>query len=294
MLLRSLGSRPAIGTVINRCEAHQTVYRGLQMSRSVIGVDVDDLGLPTKEALRQAAALGFRVVELGTVEGDVAAWNLSGSGRRHLARLVVGHGLELAALVADMPDLRLSDPATVSVRVERTQKVLELAADIDVPVVTASVKALTQPGAGDSLPQVADALARIGEHADARGRVFGIRPSRDAGDHLVRLLAELDCPAIKLCLDPAAMVMSGVNPLASFDALADRIVLVHARDGTIGSAEHAGRETRLGEGEVDLVGLLAQLGAADYAGAHILRRTDSTRPAEDLLAARDVLKRYLG
>ena len=263
------------------------------MSVSKIGVDVDDFRLPPKEALRQAADLQFRTVEMATVEGDVAAWNLLSSGRRHLARFVANLGLRLAALVADMPGLHLTDPGTVDAHVERTLRVLGLASDMGVPIVTASVGALIHPETSEPSQLALEALSRIGEYAELRGRVYGIRPSYDTGGRLARVLDELDCPAIKICLDPAAMVMRGVSPLASFDELSERIALVHARDGTVGTTERAGREVPLGEGEVDLVGLLAMLDSADYAGAYIIRRTDSQSPVEDVRDARDVLTRSL-
>jgi sugar phosphate isomerase/epimerase len=231
----------------------------------------------------------FHTVEMATVEGDVAAWNLSPSGRRHLVRFAADLGLRFAALGADLPGFRLTDPSSVDARVERTLKVLELASDINVPIVTASVGALIDPRTDEPSSLALAALGRIGEYADMRGRTYGIRPSYESGNRLVRILDELGCPAIKICLDPAAMVMTGVNPLASFEALADQIALFHARDGTVGTAERAGREVRLGEGEVDLVGVLAMLNAAQYAGAHIIRRTDSQSPVQDIQDARDVL-----
>jgi sugar phosphate isomerase/epimerase len=263
------------------------------MSAADIGVDVDDLRLPPKEALRQAADLQFHVVEMATVEGDVAPWNLLSSGRRHLARYTANLGLRFAALTADMPDLRFTDPKTVDECVERTLRVLELAADMHVPIVTASVGAMVNPATLEPSELALDALGRVGEFADSCGRVYGIRPSYNTGGRLRRVLDGLDCPAIRVCLDPAAMVMTGVNPVSVFHDVADRIALVHARDATVGTTERCGREVPLGEGEVDLVGILAMLDAADYGGAYIIRQTSSESPMEDIQAARSVLARSL-
>jgi len=67
----------------------------------------------------------------------------------------------------------------------------------------------------------------------------------------------------------------------------------HARDATVGLPDHSGAETRLGEGEVDLTALLMVFHAAEYRGAYILRRTASTYPIEDLLAAQAALKQHV-
>ena len=263
------------------------------MSEPRIGVDVDDFRLRPREALRKAAELDFRVVELATVAGDLAPSNLSSSGRRHLSRYIVGLGLRMAALVADLPGLRLTDPGTVDERVERTCHILQLATDLKVPTVTASAGMLTHPDTGEPSEAVIDALKRIGEYADLRGTVYALRASGDSGERIVRVLNELGCPSIGICLDPAAMVMNGVNPLTVIERIPAQITLMHARDATVGLSERAGHETRFGEGEVDLIGVLAALGAADYAGPFILRRTDSKTPVADIQDARDVLTRLL-
>ncbi len=261
------------------------------MRPHLIGVDVDDLRLPIKDAFQKAVELAFDVVELPAAVGETAPRSLSSSGRRHLARYVEGLGLSVSALAADMPGLRLTDSNAVDERVTRTREIIDLAKDLKVRVVTASVGALTQPASGDLFPSAAEALRRIGEYADARGVVYAIRPSQDSGDRVVRMLDELGCPSILVGLDPAALVMNGVNPLDAVARFADRVALLHARDATAGLTDRQGRETRLGEGEVDLAGILAVLEAAEYRGAYIVRRHDTPHPIAELYEARETLAR---
>ncbi len=263
------------------------------MGRVDIGVNVDDLRLGTKRGLQKASDLGFRTVELATVHGDLAPAALSTSARRHLLRYVDGCGLRLVALVADMPGLRLTDPQTVGERVDSTCRVVELAADLQVPTVTASVGALTHPETGDPSPTATEALARIGEYADTRGVVYAIRPTSDTGDRLGGVLAAVGCPSLGVCLDPAALVMAGANPMAEVERLVRQIRFFHARDATAGYADRPGRETRLGEGDVDLTGVVALLDAIDYRGPYVLRRHDAADLAADLQAGRDYLVRLL-
>ncbi len=263
------------------------------MERPDIGVDVGDFRLAPKGALRLAADLSFRVIEIPTVSGDLAPRKLSSSGRRHLARLVDGLGLHMAALRGDMAGIRLTDPRTVDQRIARTCEVIELARDLGVGVVTASTGALTHPETGEPSSHAIDALRRIGEFADACGVSYAIRPTRDAGDRMVKVLDELACPAITVCLDPAELLMNGANPLSGIDRYVEQISLMHARDGTAGRADGAGRETPLGEGDVDMVGLLAALSAADYPGPYILRSADSQDPVADIQRARGTLTGWL-
>ncbi len=258
-----------------------------------LGVDVDDFHLPVKDAIRTAAELKFQAVELAAVSGELAPNNLSDSGRRHLARLVRGFGLDLASLVADIPQTRFTDPHTVSRRVDQTCLIIELARDLGVPLVTASVGPLTHPDTGEPSAPAVEALARIGELADACGVIFAIRPSSETGDRILRVLAGLRCPAIRVGFDPAAMAMAGTNPLRQIEQVAEHIRLFHVRDATAGLADRPGRETRLGEGELDVIGLMAVADAAHYDGPYILRRTDSASPLQDIRDAKARIEREL-
>lgn len=263
------------------------------MTRPMIGVDIEDFRLEAKAALRKASELELRAIEVPTSEGALSPSSLSASGRRHLARFADGLGLQLSALVADMRRLRWNDPSAIDERLARTCAIVDMARDVGVSVVTASMGLATDAESGKPDPTAVEALAHIGEFADARGVLYCVRPMLDSGERLAGVLDAVRCPALRICLDPAAMVMQGVNPMASIERWIGHTVMLHARDGTAGLDELAGSETQLGQGDVDLVGILAVLDAADVRGPYILRRTDSTSPVADLADARDTLKALL-
>ncbi|MBU0607256.1 MAG: sugar phosphate isomerase/epimerase, partial [Armatimonadetes bacterium] len=156
------------------------------MTRIQLGIDLDDLRLPTKEGLHVARELGMGMVEMGAAAGEVSPETLSASGRRHLQHLVSSLGLKMAALSAEIPHTRLTDPATVEQRVERTCRILQLAADMGIAVVTASAGALTHPETGEPAPLAVEALRRIGARADLYGTVYALRPAHDTSQPLVR------------------------------------------------------------------------------------------------------------
>jgi len=262
---------------------------------TIVGVDIDDLHVDVKDAVRAACELQFQAIEVGAVAGDLAPRALSPSGRRHFRRFVENFGLRLGALTADMPNLRLTDQKTIEQRVEQTCEILTLARDLGVTVVSAGVGALTHPETGQPSPIAIDGLRRIGEFADRRGVRFALRPGHDAGDRIIRVLDALACPSIGVCLDPAAMVMSGANPLASIERYIAQLALVHARDATAGLAVRgddevrAGHETSLGTGDVDLSGLFQAMREGDYHEPIILRRKESLNPRTDLSTDRKTL-----
>lgn len=263
------------------------------MTRGSIGVDIGDLGGAPKDALRTAAAMSLDAVEVPTVSGDLSPESLSSSGRRHLARFVSGLGLHLAALQADMPGVRLTDPARAEERITRTIRVIELARDVGVGIVTTSAGALTDPQSGELSSLALEGLSRIGAAAESCGVQFAFRPGGDGGERIGETIRAVGCPSLKVGWDPAAMVMRGINPLHAIERYAEYITLFHARDALAGGEDRSGQETALGDGEVDLVGVFDVLRSLEYAGPYILRRTDSQRPVDELLASRDVLTREL-
>lgn len=282
------------------------IYRyfcyGLRMSsarNNRIGIDVDDLRLSAREGLKKAAAMAFRAVELGAAQGEVCPDELGSSGRRELKRYVEGLGLELASLSAEMPRLRLTDLSRVEERIERTQGIIELARSLDVRVVTTGVGALIDLKTGRPSEQALEAIGRMGEYADARGVHLALRPSYDAGARWVSILKAVACPSLKVCLDPGALVMTGANPLESIERFIEQVTLVHARDATAGFSDpqggepRLGHETALGDGDVDLVGVLGVLREAEYRGAYILRRIEARDPQAELIAARAALESLL-
>lgn len=255
----------------------------------MIGVSIEDLRRSVKEGLRIASDMQFRAVELSCAEGELSPANLSASGRRHLRRHCENLGLQISTLTADFSGLRLTDPAAVDERIARTCEVLELAADLGVGVVSSGFAALTHPDTEQPSSQTIDALHRMGEFADRCSVQFSLRPSSDTASGVANVLDALCCPAIGIGLDPAAAVMSGVDPVSVLQKVVENVNVVHARDAKTGRGDAGGCEVVFGQGDVDYVGVLAILQAAQYSGSYILRRRDSLSPMEDIGHARDVL-----
>jgi len=263
------------------------------VDRNKLGLGIADLRLPVREGLEQAGRLGYRVVQIGVNRPEVEPARLSESGRRHLARCWSSLGLRASSL-ADEPGGRgLADSAVVDARVHRTLQVLTLAADLRVPVVTADVGPILDPKTDEPSPTALEALRAIAERADGLGTFFAIETTADRPDGLLRAVQTINCPWVKLCLDPALLACFGHDPMAAVGAAGDAVVLSHLGDAAMGRPDRPGFETPLGEGQVDLHRYLAGLAAGGYAGPLIVRRRESTAPAEEFAAAREKLESLL-
>jgi len=234
--------------------------------------------------------MGFRAVEIGAVRGDLAPAQLSASGRQEVGRLLRHLGMDAGALTADMGGPGLADPAAVDDRVHQIRMILELAADVRLPMVATETGPLLEPHTGAVSPVAAGALAYLAEHADRVGTVLAVQAGADPPEHLDRALRQIACPSLRVCLDPALLAQSGHDPVSAVGSLAESIALAHLGDATMGGPDRPGREVPLGRGNLDLPGYLAELAAAAYAGPIILRRREAQRPFEELAAARETLR----
>ena len=260
--------------------------------RSNIGLRANDLRTDVKNAISQARRLAFSALELGVDSGEVTPDALSESGRRHLARLVRSEGLSLAALASDARGVGIADPGSVDELVNRTGSALRLAGDMGVSLFSHDVGEILSLSDAERATAV-EALRALAEQAERFGTVYAIRSRAGAPDEVSRLVKTVDCPLVRVAIDPAALLMSGFDPLESLGGFGEQLVLAYVRDATRGSAEHVGHETALGQGRLELDAYLAGVDAAGCGSAPILRRTDTANPVGDLAADQAILRAHV-
>ncbi|MEV1296174.1 sugar phosphate isomerase/epimerase [Pseudonocardia sp. NPDC049635] len=129
-------------------------------------------------------------------------------------------------------------------------------------------------------------LDRIAEHAAARGVTAVLHPHVgtmvETGDDVRRVL---EGSGIRLCLDTGHLLIGGTDPAALARQAPDRIAHTHLKDVDLGLARQVqdGRRTYteavglgmyrpLGEGDMDLAGVLSPLDAHGYDGWHVLEQ----------------------
>ena len=129
-------------------------------------------------------------------------------------------------------------------------------------------------------------LDRIAGHAAARGVTAVLHPHVgtmvETGDDVRRVL---EGSRIALCLDTGHLLIGGTDPAALARQAPERIAHTHLKDVDLGLARQVqdGRRTYteavglgmyrpLGEGDVDLSGVLSHLDAHGYDGWHVLEQ----------------------
>ncbi|MCG3138174.1 MAG: hypothetical protein HJJLKODD_02035 [Phycisphaerae bacterium] len=256
-----------------------------------IGMHTDDLPLPPREAFAMAARLGAQHLQVGVAQGELQPDQLGPSGRRHLQRFAAGLGLRLAALQASLgPQLLLTDRA-VDEHLARTRRALEMAAELEVGVVSITLPHLRSNQETDRTV-LKHLLHELGQKADQTNRLVGLETGGGSITELQSLLDELRCPNLKICYDPGLRLMAGEDPLHAIETLSSHIILSHLRDGFHGDQRHWGREANLGSGQLNVGAYLQMLQEAGYHGPQILRRSDSGQPTADLQAGLEYLQHH--
>ncbi len=255
-----------------------------------LGVVLDSFGQPVREALQSASSLAFREIELPATRDEVTPEALSRTGRRHLAHYVSSLGLRLSALGADLGGGRFTDSASLERRLDQTRQVMELAAELHVPLVTTHLGRLSRQVLERG--HLLEAVRHLAECADRTGTLITFETGGNP-ELIAQVLREAGSSMLGACYDPGSLLIDGYDPLAGVSPLADRILIARIRDATPGTSDFAdadnrpGRETPLGEGQLDLPEYLAALDQAGYRRVPFLRRTQSDQPLRELAEARD-------
>lgn len=260
------------------------------MPTSRLGIVLDSLQQPVKEALRTAASLELRHIEMPAVR-EVDPGELSRTGRRALATYLNGLGLNLEALGGDLGGGRFADSSAVEQRLEKTRRIMEMANELRVPSVTTHLGVVSEEVLKRGYLQ--EALRHLAEVSDRTGTRVAIETGGADPQVLGRLLREIGGLGLGVCYDPASLVMDGFDPLSGVEPLSDRIFVAHVRDAVAGVGQRSGRETRLGDGQVDVPEYLAALDQAGFRDVPLIRRTGSDHAVQEIAEARARLERLI-
>jgi sugar phosphate isomerase/epimerase len=110
-------------------------------------------------------------------------------------------------------------------------------------------------------------VRRVCDHAAGHGQTFALETGQEPAAVLLRFIADVDRPNLRINFDPANMILYGTgDPIEALRLLGPLVVSVHCKDGDWPPRETPGalgRERTLGEGAVGIeryVRTLAEIG----------------------------------
>ena len=273
-----------------------------------IGVILESFRTDRSTAIKQAAALGARGIQMYATKGENSPENLTPAGRRALLDEVKSQGLVFSALCGDLGQgfgYREKNPELI----ERSKRIVELAKDLETDIVTTHIGVVPEDKSHERYKIMQEACYTLASYADSMGAHFAIETGPEPSAVLKDFLDSLGSKGVAVNLDPANLVMvTGDDPVGAVHNLKDYIVHTHAKDGKmllrtnpeyIYKAVHpvpedfGGKryfeEVPLGTGSVDFDAYLRALEEIGYRGFLTIEREVGNDPAADILTA----KKYL-
>ena len=271
-----------------------------------IGVMSDGFRLPPLDGIRKAAQIGAQGVQIYTVSGPMGPDEMTAQKRAELRKLVADLGIVISALCGDMGG-GFHDAAANPPKIALSKRIVDLAADLGVPVVTTHIGVTPEDRSNPVYQTLLAASRELADYAASRKITFAIETGPEKATVLKQFLDDIDSTGLGVNLDPANLVMvCADDPVQAVHTLKKYIVHTHAKDGiqlAPGSAEAvyhgAGastepaarfKEVPLGEGQVDWPRYLEALKQIGYKGFLTIEREVGDDPAADIIKAIEFLR----
>lgn len=274
-----------------------------------IGVLLESFRLDPVSAVKKAAELGVRGVQVYATRGDMAPEVLVGQKRRDFLKLIKDNGLVISALCGDLGH-GFGDPEKNPALIERSKLILEMAKELETNVVTTHIGVVPGDPNHDRYKIMQEACFQLAQYADSLDAHFAIETGPEPAAVLKQFLDGLHSTGVAVNLDPANFVMvTGDDPVQAVYTLKDYIVHTHAKDGrrnyyrdpeaVYGLVEEemlaspSFIELPLGEGDVPFPAYLKALDEIGYKGFLTIEREVGDNPEADIRKAVGFLQQHI-
>lgn len=278
-----------------------------------IGVITDCFKQLHEYGIEEAANLGLDGVQIYATTGEFSPETLTAEMKAKYKNLLNENGLVVSALCGDMGGYGFEIEADNGERIEKTNRIIDLAVEFGTKVVTTHIGVIPADKKEPRYAVMLRALTECGLYAKERGVTLAIETGPEKAKTLLAFLKDTK-GGVGVNLDPANFVMvTGQDPVEAVYLLKDYIVHTHAKDGVMihqsnpTEVYHAFavggvaaleacegfKEVPLGEGQVDWKAYLAALKEIGYDGFLTIERETGEKPVEDIALAVDFLKKQL-
>jgi sugar phosphate isomerase/epimerase len=262
------------------------------MNRMKIGIHLECLGLPLRQALSQAQRLGVGGVQVDA-QGDLAPNALTQTGRREFRNLLRAHNLELTALGCSLRR-GLDSAEDQQPRLEHVRKVMALSFDLGPRVVVVQAGAVPDDLDSPRGRLLKEALDDLGPYGDRTGVRLALETGLESGAALAAFLKRFDAGSLGANLDPANLLLHGFDPYEAVRDLGALIVHSHAHDARRASASRTAQEVPVGHGDIDWLRYLEALEEVEYRGWLTVEREQGDNRLADVAASVAFLRRLVG
>lgn len=273
-----------------------------------IGVMLESFKTDRSAAIKKAAALGAKGIQMYATSGENSPENLNAAARRALLDEVKSSGLIFSALCGDL-GRGFGNKELNPELIEKSKRIIDLAKDLETNVVTTHIGVVPGDKNHERYKIMQEACYELSRYADSIDAHFAIETGPETSETLKGFLDSLDSTGVAVNLDPANLVMvTGDDPVKAVHNLKKYIVHTHAKDGNkladgnpefiYGVVHPVPEEFRgvkyfeevpLGTGTVDFPAYLKALEEIGYRGFLTIEREVGENPEADIKTAADFL-----
>ena len=277
-----------------------------------IGVILESFRCGRSEAIRKAAQMGAKGIQMYATNGENAPENLNAQARAELKKEVLDNGLVFSALCGDL-GMGFGNKVLNPSLIEKSKRIVDLAKDLGTDIVTTHIGVVPADSNHERYKIMQEACFELANYADSVDAHFAIETGPETSDVLKGFLDSLGSTGVAVNLDPANFKMvTGDDPVKAVYNLKKYIVHTHAKDGIkllesnpefiyqvvhpIPSEIAAMKffeEVPLGTGSVDFPAYLKALEEIGYKGFLTIEREVGEDPEKDIRTAFDFLRKTI-
>ena len=275
-----------------------------------LGVITDCFKKNFFDSVVMASEMGFDGVQVYATTGEFSPDSLSAEDILRLREHLQANRLVISALCGDMGGHGFEIAEDNPEKIEKTKRIIDLAAAFDTKVVTTHIGVIPSDPECEKYRVMLAALTECGSYAKERGVTMAIETGPEMADVLYGFVNAAG-DGVGVNLDPANFVMvTGQDPAAAVRLLGKKIVHTHVKDGkmlrktdpviiyncfaeggieTLNTSDYF-IETPVGSGDVawdDYISALREIG---YDGYLTIERETGENPAFDIKIAADFIR----
>ncbi|MCH9655173.1 MAG: sugar phosphate isomerase/epimerase [Planctomycetes bacterium] len=259
------------------------------MSRLKLAVATRCFSLPVKRAIKSAAEIGARGVQLDA-QNEVSPASFGGTGDRHFRKYLEEFNLKVASL--RLPSRHaLTEPEFLDQRVDSIKSALEFARRLGGPLLIIH-PGLIRTGEEGNFASVCEVLNDLVRFASHIGIDLCISCENNSPTIIRELVSEVRSGLIGVELDTAEMIFNQQDPESSIRELHSWIKTYRLRDA-VREMDRGGIEVPLGQGMVMWDQFLPLVSETDYQGWLIVDRTQGDQRLKDCQNAISYLESVL-
>jgi sugar phosphate isomerase/epimerase len=247
-----------------------------------------DAGLGVK--LEVARDLGVHTVHLHTPLAGTRTPQRAAEFNQRLADLGIKITCVFAGFegesYADIPTVKrtvgLMPRETRTARTTELKSIADFARELKVDIVGIHLGFVPHDKSDPEYREMLDITRDVCDHCKRNGQALHLETGQEPVDVLIEFLADVDRDNLFVNFDPANMILYGAGkPIPALEKLGSRVHSIHCKDATWSDnpGETWGRETPLGEGDVDMAAFVKTLKKIGYDGPLTIEREIPEEPA---------------